>query len=111
MIKYHCSNCYNSSSSQIYPLFLSKIEYVPFVTDECPDGCAQISCHTVDGYWTSSLLKCYRTRKGKYVNFGGSRIYIGTKSQPFKLLDVPPSLQKTIDECAKKYKYWGNLPT
>lgn len=102
MIKYHCSNIYNGYSNQIYPIYLSKIEYVDFICEKYPNGCAQISCQTVDGYWVSSLLKCYISKKGKYVNFGGTRIYINTKPQPFEIINIPKNIEQTIKKFERK---------
>lgn len=87
MQEYEVSNCYNSSSGQLYPIYVEKVEHVNIVTKKYPNGYLQVSCRSIDGYY-SSMLKCYISKKGKYAIWGKRRIYEGYNGY-VRLIGVP----------------------
>lgn len=102
MQKYEVTNWNNGYSEQLYPIEIKKVLYVNFISKSYPNGCMQISCMSVDGYYTTGLLKCYISKKGRYAIWGKHRIYEGYHG-PVELIGVPYSLQKAIQSCAEQY--------
>jgi len=92
--KYDVSS-YNDYSEQIYPIKVNKVEYVNFISEKYSNGCIQISCQTIDGYYCTGLLKCYVSKKGKYTIWGKHRIYEGY-SGAIKLIGIPYSMEDII---------------
>lgn len=101
---YECSNWYNESSEQKYPVEIYKVEWINFVCDKYPDGCVQISCKDAqDGaYYTTELLKCHVNRKGRYAIWGKHRFYEEYYGA-LVLRGVPSGLTETIKDAAKPY--------
>lgn len=99
---YECSNCYNEFSDQLYPYYICKVEYIDFKMGRYKDGCIQISCKSIDGYYTTGLLKCYTNKKGRYAIWGKHRFYEGY-SGGLILRGVPYKSIETIRNAAKPY--------
>ena len=103
MQKYEISNWHNEYSEQIYPLNVLSVRYVNFESKKYPNGCIQICCQTVDGYYCTGLLKCYTSKKGKYTIWGKHRIYVGY-SGSLELIGVPLNVVDAVKSCAKQYE-------
>jgi hypothetical protein len=101
---YECSNSYNEFSDQRYPVHISKVEWINFITEKYPNGCMQISCYDAQegSYYATSLLKCCVDKKGRYAIWGKHKFYEGYKGALI-LRGVPYGLVETIREFAKPY--------
>jgi len=101
---YECSNYYNEFSEQLYPVNISDVKWVNFICDKYPNGCIQISCHDAqeNAYYTTRLLKCYVSKKGRYAIWGKHRFYEGY-SGGLILRGVPYKSIETIRDAAKPY--------
>lgn len=102
MQKYAISNPWNCYTEQLYPITIYDVEYVDFIAKKFPYGCIQIHCNSVDGYYSSGLLKCYLSKKGKFTIWGKHRIYVGYQG-PLELIGVPFPLRESVNLFAKQY--------
>lgn len=101
---YECHNQYNEFSDQLYPVNISSVRWVNLICDKFPDGCIQISCHDaqVGAHYSTGLLKCYVSKKGRYAIWGNHRFYEGY-SGALILKGVPYGVVETIKDAAKPY--------
>lgn len=101
---YECSNKYNEFTNQLYPVNISSVRYVNLVCDKFPNGCIQISCHdaNMNAYYSTGLLKCYVSTKGRYAIWGRHRFYEGYNGSLI-LKGVPYNTRDTISDAARKY--------
>jgi hypothetical protein len=79
----------------MYPIQVLKVEYIDFISKKLPDGCIQISCSSIDGHYSTGLLRCYTSKKGKYAVWGKRRFYVGYNG-PVKLIGVPYGIIETV---------------
>lgn len=104
MQKYNVSNFINEYAEQLYPFYIYNVEYIDVISKKYPNGMAQITCATVDGYYASGLMKCYIDKKNvKYIKWGGHRLNVGTKNEPINLIGVPYNMIQTLTDCSKSY--------
>lgn len=101
---YECSNYYNEFSEQKYPVNISGVKWVNFISDKYPYGCIQISCMDAqdNAHYATKLLKCHVSNKGRYAIWGKHRFYEGY-SGALRLRGVPCELLECIRDAAKPY--------
>jgi len=102
---YQVSNCYNESSSQLYPLHIVHITRcdIPGKYKERPVITLQIHCITDDGHYvTKPLIARYDKEHKLYCTWGRHRFYEGYFG-PVRLVGVPSKLIDTLNDLGKRY--------
>lgn len=101
---YECSNWHNEYTEQKYPVDIYSVKWINFICDKYPDGCIQISCMDAqdNAYYSTGLLKCYVSKKGRYAIWGKHRFYEGY-SGALILRGVPRASLECIRDAAKPY--------
>lgn len=98
---YECSNWFNPYSGQRYPVSINSVRYTDIVGKKTPNGMLCVSAEDVDGHFCT-LLKCYKSTRGKrYCVFGKHRLYEGY-SGPVELAGVPVSVREAIAGCGAR---------
>ena len=97
---YEVSNQWNEYSEQRYPIHVSWVRYIEFVSTKYPNGMLSISAEDVDGHFCSTV-KCYVDKDGKrYGIFGKHKIYEGYHGG-IRLIGVPYGIKNTIRSCCR----------